>query len=60
MPVLRFNAMPPNSDSSGDIALRGLLAGQAMGRIHDIKQAKEIVHDLVQGVRKIFEQRASI
>lgn len=59
MPVLRFNAMPPNSDSSGDIELRGLLAGQAVGQIHDIKPAKDIVHDLVQGARKIFEQRAS-
>ena len=59
MPVLRFMGMPPNSDSKGDIELRNLLAGQAVGQIHDIKPAREIVRDLVQGVREIFEERAS-
>lgn len=59
MPVLRFMGLPPNFDSSGDIELRSLLAGQAVGQIHDIKPAQEIVRDLVQGVDKIFKQRAS-
>jgi NAD(P)H-dependent flavin oxidoreductase YrpB (nitropropane dioxygenase family) len=59
MPVLRFMGMPPNSDSSGDIELRSLLASQVVGQIHDIKPAKEIVRDLVEGVREIFKQRAS-
>jgi hypothetical protein len=29
MPVLRFMGIPPNADSTGDIELRGLLAGRA-------------------------------
>jgi len=59
MPVLRFMGMPPNSDSSGDIELRSLLAGQAVGQIHDIKPAQEIVRDLVDGVREILHRGAS-
>jgi enoyl-[acyl-carrier protein] reductase II len=57
MPVLRFMGMPPNSDSRGDIELRSLLAGQAVGQVHDIKPAKEIVRDLVDGLREIFQRR---
>jgi nitronate monooxygenase len=53
MPVLRFMGMPPNSDSSGDIELRSLLAGQGVGHIRDIKPAKEIVHELAKGVDEI-------
>lgn len=59
MPVLRFMGMPPNLDSTGDIELRSLLAGQAVGQIHDIKPAGEIVRELVEGTREIFRQRAS-
>ena len=59
MPVLRFMGMPPNSDSTGDIELRSLLAGQAVGQIHEIKPAREIVAELVDGIREIFEQQAN-
>jgi nitronate monooxygenase len=59
MPVLRFMGMPPNESSSGDIELRSLLAGQAVGQIHDIKPAKEIVRDLVKGLDEIFAEQAS-
>jgi enoyl-[acyl-carrier protein] reductase II len=54
MPVLRFMGMPPNADSSGDIELRSLLAGQSVGLIHDIKPAKDIVRELVEGMREII------
>jgi NAD(P)H-dependent flavin oxidoreductase YrpB (nitropropane dioxygenase family) len=59
MPVLRFMGMPPNADSTGDIELRGLLAGQAVGQIHDIRPAQEIVRDLVDGLREIYRRSAS-
>ena len=56
MPVLRFMGMPPNSDSTGDIELRSLLAGQAVGQIHDIRSAEEIVAGLVAGLHKILKE----
>lgn len=59
MPVLRFMGMPPNSDSSGDIELRSLLAGQAVGQIHDIKPVDDIVRDLVEGLEEILGRRAA-
>ena len=59
MSVLRFMGMPPNASSSGDIELRSLLAGQSVGLIKDIKSVEEIVRELVEGARRIFEQRAS-
>jgi enoyl-[acyl-carrier protein] reductase II len=58
MPVLRFMGIPPNADSSGDIEMRSLLAGQAVGLIRDIKPAQEIVRELVEGVREIFGRSA--
>lgn len=59
MPVLRFMGMPPNESSSGNIELRSLLAGQAVGHIQDIKPAEEIVRDLVEGLNEILERRRS-
>jgi nitronate monooxygenase len=58
MPVLRFMGMPPNQSSSGDIELRSLLAGQAVGGIHDIKPAQAIVRELVEGLNEILERNA--
>ena len=59
MPVLRFMGMPPNASSSGDIGMRSLLAGLSVGLIKEIKSVAEIVRELVEGTRRIFEQRAS-
>jgi len=59
MPVLQFMGIPPNADSTGDIELRGLLAGQAVGQIHEIRPAGEIVRDLVDGVHEIYRRGAS-
>ncbi len=59
MPVLRFMGMPPNASSTGDIELRSLLAGQSVGLIKEIKSVEEIVRELVEGTRRIFEQRAA-
>lgn len=58
MPVLRFMGMPPNAESSGDIELRSLLAGQVVGQVAEIKPAKEVVLELVQGLHEVLEQIA--
>ncbi len=47
LPVLQFMGMPPNADSTGDIGLRNLLAGQGVGLIDAVPSAKEVVNDLV-------------
>ena len=57
MPVLRFMGFPPNCDASGDIESMDLLAGQSVGLVGQIKPAGEIVHELVEGARRIITQR---
>lgn len=59
MPVQRFVGFPPNLDSTGNIGLRNLLAGQAVGLIHEVKSAKDVVLDLVEGTHQIFERTAA-
>jgi NAD(P)H-dependent flavin oxidoreductase YrpB (nitropropane dioxygenase family) len=60
IPIQRFMGIPPNVHSTGDIELRGLLAGQGVGLIHDIKSAGDIVRDLVEGTHRIFERNAAL
>jgi NAD(P)H-dependent flavin oxidoreductase YrpB (nitropropane dioxygenase family) len=57
MPVLRFVSLPPNGDASGDIDSMGLLAGQGVGLVREIKPAGQIVHELVEEARQIISQR---
>jgi len=57
MPVLRFMGFPPNCDASGDIESMNLLAGQSVGLVGQIKPAGEIVHELVEGARRIITRR---
>lgn len=59
IPIQRFMGMPPNSDSTGNIELRNLLAGQDVGMIREIKPAREVVLELVEGTRRIFASTAS-
>ncbi len=60
MPVLRFMGMPPNADSTGDIELRCLYASQAVGHIQDVKPAREIVHELAEGLDDIVARYANL
>jgi NAD(P)H-dependent flavin oxidoreductase YrpB (nitropropane dioxygenase family) len=59
VPVLRFMGLPPSTDTTGDIDSMGLLAGQSVGLVRDIKPAAEIVKELVDGARRIIEDSLS-
>lgn len=53
IPVLRFMSTPPNADSTGDLALRALLAGQSVELIDEIKSASEIIEEIVVELQSI-------
>lgn len=57
VPVLRFMGMPPDEEATGDIESMGLLAGQSVGLVREIKPAAAIVRELVDDARRIIEQR---
>ncbi len=57
VPVVRFRGFPPSKDASGDIESMNLLAGQCVGLVNEIKPAATIFHELVEGARRIVEQR---
>lgn len=57
MPLLRFMGFPPSAEATGDIESMGLLAGQSVGLVNQIKPAALIMSELVAGARQIIEQR---
>ncbi len=57
MPVPRFAGIPPDAEATGDIESMDLLAGQSVGLVREIKPAAVIVRELVEGARRIIEQR---
>ena len=57
MPLHRFMGFPPNADATGEIESMDLLAGQGVGLIEQIKPAATIVHELVEGARRIIAER---
>jgi NAD(P)H-dependent flavin oxidoreductase YrpB (nitropropane dioxygenase family) len=59
VPLQRFAGLPPTTEATGDIESMGLLAGQSVGLVTDIKPAAVIVRELVAGARAIIEQRLS-
>jgi NAD(P)H-dependent flavin oxidoreductase YrpB (nitropropane dioxygenase family) len=59
VPLQRFAGFPPTAEATGDIESMGLLAGQSVGLVTDIKPAAVIVRELVAGARAIIEQRLS-
>lgn len=59
VPLQRFAGFPPTAEATGDIESMGLLAGQSVGLVTDIKPASVIVRELVAGARAIIEQRLS-
>jgi enoyl-[acyl-carrier protein] reductase II len=59
VPLQRFAGFPPTAEATGDIESMGLLAGQSVGLVTDIKPAAVIVRELVAGARAIIERRLS-
>jgi enoyl-[acyl-carrier protein] reductase II len=57
MPVHRFLSIPPNRDTTGDIASMELLAGQGVGLVHEIRPAAEIVRRIADEARAVVEHR---
>jgi NAD(P)H-dependent flavin oxidoreductase YrpB (nitropropane dioxygenase family) len=56
VPVVRFAALPPTVDTTGDIESMSLLAGQSVGLVHELKPAAAIVEDLARGARRLLER----
>jgi len=50
---------PPGADATGDIESMGLLAGQSVGPVREVKPAADVVRELVEGARQIIEGRLS-
>jgi NAD(P)H-dependent flavin oxidoreductase YrpB (nitropropane dioxygenase family) len=59
VPLQRFAGFPPTAEATGDIESMGLLAGQSVGLVTDIKPAAVIVRELVAGACAIIERRLS-
>ena len=57
IPVPRFGALPPDADAEGDLEAMCFLAGEGVGLIDEITPAAEVVRQLVEGARRIIEQR---
>ena len=47
----------PSTDATGEIESMGLLAGQSVGLVQDVKPAAAVVKELIEGARLIIEQR---
>lgn len=60
VPVLRFMGFPPSVEATGDIESMGLLAGQGVGLVRELKPAAAIVKELVEESRRIIERRLDL
>ncbi len=58
-PVLRFMSFPPIPETTGDIESIGLLAGQSVGLVREMKPAGTIVREIVAEAEKIIAGRLS-
>jgi NAD(P)H-dependent flavin oxidoreductase YrpB (nitropropane dioxygenase family) len=57
IPVHRFAALPPNTGTTGEVESMGMLAGQSVGLVREIKPAAAIIRELVEGARNIIESQ---
>lgn len=57
VPLQRFMGFPPSAEATGDVESMGMLAGQSVGLVREIKPAALIVKELIEGARQIIEQR---
>ncbi len=58
--VLRFMGYPPSTDATGDIGSMGLLAGQGVGLVREIKPAAQNIEELLDDARQIIEQHLKV
>jgi NAD(P)H-dependent flavin oxidoreductase YrpB (nitropropane dioxygenase family) len=57
IPMLRFMGFPPDTETTGEVESMGMLAGQSVGLVQEIKPAALIVQELMEGARQIIKQR---
>jgi NAD(P)H-dependent flavin oxidoreductase YrpB (nitropropane dioxygenase family) len=56
-PLYRFDCLPPNTDTTGDIGSMALLAGQTAGLVRSVEPAAAVVRALVEGAERIIAER---
>jgi NAD(P)H-dependent flavin oxidoreductase YrpB (nitropropane dioxygenase family) len=54
LPLQRFAGFPPTAEATGDIESMGLLAGQSVGLVTDLKPAAVIIREIV--MRRCLEK----
>lgn len=59
VPLLRFMGFPPSTEATGEIESMGMLAGQSVGLVSEIKPAALLVRELVEGAHQIIGHRLS-
>jgi NAD(P)H-dependent flavin oxidoreductase YrpB (nitropropane dioxygenase family) len=57
VPIPRFMSLPPDEETTGDIASMALVAGQSAGLVKEIKPAAAVVRDLVDEAYQIIGKR---
>ena len=57
VPMKRFDCLPPNSETTGDLESMALLAGQTAGLVRRIEPAASVVRELVEGAQRIIAER---
>jgi len=56
-PLYRFDCLPPNTDTTGDISSMALLAGQTAGMVRSVEPAAAVVRALAEGAERIIAER---
>lgn len=52
--VREYVCFPPNRDATGDVESMGMLAGQCVGAVREIRPAAEIVRELAEGADALW------
>jgi NAD(P)H-dependent flavin oxidoreductase YrpB (nitropropane dioxygenase family) len=60
VPVRRFMGFPPSVDATGDIESMGMLAGQSVGLVNEIKPAAEIVREIIERAQQILNDLGNL
>ncbi|HET7092184.1 MAG TPA: nitronate monooxygenase family protein, partial [Thermomicrobiales bacterium] len=57
VPVRRFDALPPDVTTDGDLEAMCFMAGEGVGLIDAVTPAAEVVRAFVEGARRIIDER---